>query len=242
MSVDLSDIEKLEKCALGNMVQLSAEELSKTIRTIVEMENQLIRSTGHQLSRGSTSQMHRLIQELGNKNEALAEEICNWAIQYALNPYVPFGTCNADRVTANNLEEYRNLRAARATRQAERERQDQKHAVEQRTERIRRHAERRARHTKSNIQRRHVIDHFNRLGAVERLCIVARDNHHPLWFYPKQYAEVAPNDIGQIDSETRALLLKKLVRAPRGPWRQLRQMLLRTSGGDTELSHPLHPE
>lgn len=222
MSVNLSDIEEVERWALDNMAQLSVDELDKTIRAIVEMENSL-----KGLGRGSTSQVYRLIQELGDKDQTLAEEICDWALRNALNPYVPFGGYNVDRVAARNLEEYRNLRAARFAHQAERERLDHEHAAERHAKRARSHAERQVRRTEENTERKRVIDHLDCLGAIERLCEVARDDCHPLWFYPERYAVVSPDDLERIDPETRAQLLQKLASAPRGPWRQLRHQLNR---------------
>ena len=225
MSANRSDIEELERWALDNMVQLSINDLTKTIRAIVELENRLVRSTGHRLSRGSTSQVYRLIQELGNKDQPLAEEICDWALQNALNPYVPFGTYNVARLTARNLEEYHGLRAARLVHQTERERLDQEHAVGRHAEHARKYAVQQTQRAEKNTERRRIIEHLDRLGAVERLCIAVCDDRHPLWFYPERYAEVPHNDLGRIDPETKARLLQKLTRAPRGPWRLLRRWL-----------------
>ena len=227
MSVNGSDIAELERWALDNMAQLSVDELAKAIRAIVEMENRLVRSTEHRLSRGSTSQVYRLIRKLGDKDQALAEEICDWTLKNALNPYVPFGGYNIDRITAKNLEEYRSLRAERFARQAERERLDHEHAAERHAGRARKHAGRQARRTEENTERKRIIDHLDCLGAIERLCAVARDDCHPLWFYPERYAVVSPDDLERIDPETRAQLLQKLASAPRGPWRQLRHQLNR---------------
>ena len=231
-SANRSDIEELERWALDNMAQLSVDELAKTIRAIVEMENRLVRSTEHRLSRGSASRVYRLIWELGDKDQALAEEICDWALQNALNPYVPFGMCNADRDIARNLQEYRCLRATRFARQTEREHQDQGHAAERCAERARRHVVRQARRTEENTERKRIIERLDCLEVIERLRTVACDDCHPLWFYPERYAVVSPDDLERIDPETRAQLLPKLANAPRGPWRQLRQMLLKTSGGN----------
>lgn len=222
-----SDIEDLERWALDKMAQLSVEDLVKTIRTIVEMENRLIHSTGNRLSRGSTSQVYRLIRELGDKNQALAEEIYDWALRNALNPYVPFGGCNIDRITAKDLEEYRSLRAARFARQAERERLYEEHAAERRAERARRHVSRQARHTEENTERKRIIERLDCLGAIERLCTAACDDRHPFWFYPERYAVVSPNELERINPETRTQLLQKLAGAPRGPWRLLRRQLNR---------------
>lgn len=228
MSVSRSDIEKLERWALDNMVQLSVEDLAKTIRTIVEMEN-CLKGWG----RGSTSQVYRLIQELGGKDKALAEEICDWALRDALNPYVPFGTYNVDRIIAGSLEEYRRLRTARITRQTERERLDQEQAAERRAERARVHASRHARRTEENTERKRIIERLDCLGAIERLCTAACDNRHPLWFYPERYAVVSPDELERIDPKMRTQLLQKLASAPRGPWRQLKQALLKISAGNT---------
>lgn len=232
MSAILSDIQAIEKRALEDIAQLSVEDIVKTIQTIVEMENRLIRSTRHLLSRGSTSQVYRLVQELRDRDQALAEEICDWAIRNALNPYVPFGTYNTDRITARNLEEYYSLRAARFARQAERERLDQERAARRRAERSYRHAARQALHAELKTERNRIIEPLDRLDAIERLCLAVRDDHHPLWFYPERYAVVSSEEIERIDPVTRSRLLQKLVNAPRGPWRQLRQTLLKMPEGN----------
>ena len=116
--------------------------------------------------------------------------------------------------------------------ETEGEHQDQGHAAERCAERARRHVVRQARRTEENTERKRIIERLDCLEVIERLRTVACDDCHPLWFYPERYAVVSPDDLEQIDPETRAQLLPKLANAPRGPWRQLRQMLLKTSGGN----------
>jgi hypothetical protein len=77
--------------------------------------------------------------------------------------------------------------------------------------------------TARSVDRLRLIAELDGLAPIERLKAIARDQEHPIEYYPVQYASVEPEQLMLMDDDTRKALLTRIESRVRmkGPWKQL---------------------
>ena len=223
-------LEKLSESLHDWPGYLSDADLATLIKVFTRLEGL---DPPYRLVRGSTTSVPSLLQRLAACDPFLAKELTTWAFHSANNPYIPFGTSNAERLCAASVADYHRLRAERLFANAQVEENQQQAARQRAAERARQHVAARAEHARSNARRSALLEELDRLPDAERLERIACCPEFPVGAFPAQWASLHASS--QLPPETRSLLLRRLVRAPRGPWQRLAAALREDPQGKPRL-------
>lgn len=200
---------------------LNIEKIAKLVKVFTRLELCV-----PNFCRGSTTQVHVLLHALDGRDPSLAEELRAWAFHTTKNPYVPFGTYGAMRRVAHSVADYYRLTHERRAKVAGDERLRSERAKERKAHRAISHVSRLKAHEMVVRKRAARVASIAHVDPTERLEAIARDDEHPPYYYPEEFANVDRKVLGSMDPVLLTKLASKLARAPRGKWRNLRRRLL----------------
>lgn len=203
------------------LVDLRPDEIAKLVKVFTRLELCIA-----DFCRGSTTQVHVLLHALYGRDPSLAEEMRIWAFHTTKNPYVPFGTYRAMRGVARSVTDYYRLTHERRATVAEAERLRSEQAKHRKEERAIAHGARIEAHEKAIVSRNARVEALARIDPVRRLETIARDSEHPPYYYPEKFAQVDRRALSVLGPVLLATLAERLSRAPKGKWRNLRQLLV----------------
>jgi hypothetical protein len=218
------------------VAELTLHRLVKLSDTIHECSNQLPNAAlaalvklftrlesldePHRLRRGSTTAVPRLLRVLEARDADLARELTIWAFHTSQNPYIPFGTDNAERSIAASVVDYHRMRSERESAATAAEMQLRTQREQRLAERASTHVRARELHAQKNERRAELLATLEKLGASERLArLAAADADLPVAAFPTSWASI-PAAL-RLSKHVRLELLSRLARAPKGPWQAL---------------------
>ena len=174
----------------------------------------------HRWCGGSVAAAIWVYRSFARKFPLQAESLAEWMLAHSTNPWVPFGS---DRGSARTLQEHRDQLERNATRREQRAKEvraseDLKAMKEHDRQKLASHRE--SIQMTASQARADLISELKRLPVKERLEQMARDDRHPLSFYPVELVESAANPLSELDQETKNKLMVRAASIPRGPWKQ----------------------
>ncbi|OZB73624.1 MAG: hypothetical protein B7X36_09025 [Thiomonas sp. 14-64-326] len=196
--------------------QLPTTALAALVKLFTQLESL---DEPHRLRRGSTTAVPRLLRALEARDADLARELTIWAFHTAQNPYIPFGTDNAERGVADSVVAYHRMRCERASAAAEADKQQRTQREQRLAERASTHAKAREHHAQKNGRRAELLAAIEKLDASERLARLAAAAELPVAAFPASWANMPAAK--RLSKDTRLELLRRLARAPKGPWQAL---------------------
>jgi hypothetical protein len=174
---------------------------------------------------GSTEKVSVLLHELRQRDPDVAEELAAWAFHTTRNPYVPFGTQNVIRASASSIAEFRRRTHERLMHVTADEDARGDEAAKRKEERRLAHEQRSEQHHEEIRQRAAELDALLSLSAAQRLRHIADDLSRSPYFYPEAWAVVSADEVAELGVDVVKRLQARLVRPPRGPWRDLARCL-----------------
>jgi hypothetical protein len=193
-------------------------------------------------SAGSVSAVIPAFRLLQGKDPVRAMELAAWIINASANIYIPFGRSGTrvafeliSRRAASWKECWEQLQGwtfcefARQSRAADamalQKPQGERRRAIQRAVGRAAAAERRELQRARSQAREKLIEELRTLSALERLERIAWDNHHPLGYYPKEFAMCEKPELDKLDPVTLERLKAKLADRKGGAWRALGSLL-----------------
>ena len=211
--------------------QLTEDQVEHLAMLFTKIENAV--ASPSDFCGGSTTAVPHLVAELGRRNPARGDKLIDWALQFARNPYNPFGTVNRSRQIAGSAREYRDLEEARFGHIRSQE-NSRSHIARQRiSARAARHATREVLHRQSNAARLRLITELELLSPIGLATRLARDESIRIGALPTTLAFAICDAALALDPIDRLGLLRRLRWAPQGLWRVIRETMeaLPVAGG-----------
>lgn len=196
--------------------QLPTAALAALVKLFTQLESL---DAPHQLRRGSVTPVPRLLRELESRDADLARELSIWAFHTSRNPYIPFGSDNAERETAASVIAYHRMRSEREKAVVAADKQQRMQRSQRLAERATTHTKARELHAQQNERRAELLVVLEKLAASERLARIAGATELPIAAFPASWASIPAAE--HLAKDTRLELRRRLARAPKGPWQAL---------------------
>ena len=195
---------------------LTTDEVARLVILFTKLEDL---EEPYRIGRGSATAVPNLLHELSRRNPELAQELRIWAFHTSTNSYIPFGSSRHESLHVESLAEHEQKQAQRWAEHYAVNEQRHQERLQRVAERAQAHESERRVHTSRNAQREELIADLRQLDDIERLARIAFISTHPVAAFPEEWASTSVAK--KLPEVTKRALLRRLQRAPKGPWREL---------------------
>jgi hypothetical protein len=177
----------------------------------------------YRIGRGSTTAVPGLLRELSRRDAQLGKELTIWAFHTSTNSYIPFGSSRHESSQLESLVENEQRQAQRWAEHYAVNEQRHQERLRRVAERAQVHESERRLHAGRNAQREELIAQLRELDEAERLARVAFSAMYPVGAFPEEWANASAAKA--LPEVTKRALLRRLQRAPKGPWQEVAKAL-----------------
>lgn len=199
---------------------LTTDEVARLVLLFTKLEDL---EEPYRLGRGSATVVPNLLDELSRSDPELAQELRIWAFHTSTNSYIPFGSSRHDSSHVESLAEHEQKEAQRWAEQYAVNKQRHEARLRRMAERAKLHESERRVHASRNAERQKLLAQLSELSELERLERIVLASAFPIAAFPAEWASTSAAK--ELPALTRQALIRRLQRAPKGPWKKVLEAL-----------------
>jgi hypothetical protein len=168
-----------------------------------------------------------LVRDFQRRPGTRSEDLADWMLSHATNPYLPFGTQTVHSKNVRDLHDEADAWTRRAEEYGRRKAEEDAAAKARRLQKATAHEQTLAEQTKLKAQRDQMIGALKRLPIPDLVSKIIQDPEHPVFFYESLLTSLAATDLIALPLALRTALVNHLEPIKHGKLHKLRERIKR---------------